>query len=78
MARSLEQELGDRIRQARREAGLTAEQMAPLIGVTLATIYRHETGKTKQIGFARLVRIAEVTGKPLSWFFTDNGNEEAA
>lgn len=64
--------LSDRIRQARDEAGLTQEQMAPLIGVTLATLSRYERGIGKRGPTVEmLARIATVTGKPLSFFVTD-------
>lgn len=68
MSVALPQELGQRIREAREEAGFTAEQMAPLVGVTMGTLLRHERGETKRISYERLARIGEVTGKPLSWF----------
>jgi transcriptional regulator with XRE-family HTH domain len=60
-----------RIRSARDDAGLTREQMAPQVGVTLRTLSRWESGETPGISFASLSRIAEVTGKPLAYFVTD-------
>ena len=63
--------LSHKIRQARKEAGLTRERMAPMIGVTLRTLVRYETGETQRISVNALVQIAEATGKPLSFFFEE-------
>jgi transcriptional regulator with XRE-family HTH domain len=64
--------LSDRIREAREDAGLTQEQIAPLLGVTLATVSRYERGIGKRgISVAMLARIAQVTGKPLSFFLSE-------
>lgn len=61
-----------RIREARLDAGLTQEQMAPLIGVTLSTMQRYEHGVGKRgITLPMLARIAEVTDKPISWFISE-------
>ena len=57
-----------RIREARTQAGLTREQMAPLVGVTLRTLGRYETGETTRISVETMARIAEATGKPLAFF----------
>lgn len=75
MATDLANDIGSRIREAREGQGLTAEKMAPLVGVTMGTLLRYERGETgkKGIGFSRLAKIAEVTGKPLSWFLSENG-----
>jgi len=66
--------LSIRIRQARDEAGFTQEQMAPMIGVTLRTLSRYESGETTRVSVEKLEQIAIVTGKPVSWFL--NGVRE--
>lgn len=64
--------LPQRIREARLEAGFTQEQMAPMIGVTLVTMSRYERGIGKRgITLSMLARIAEVTGKPITFFITE-------
>lgn len=66
-----QQELGRRIHQAREEAGLTQSQLAELLGLSHPqSISRYERGET-EVPQKRLRRIAEVTGKPLSFFHPD-------
>lgn len=60
--------LSTRIRTARHQAGLTREQMAPMLGVTLRTLARWESGETQRVTVRSVARIAQVTGKNLSWF----------
>jgi transcriptional regulator with XRE-family HTH domain len=61
--------LGTRIRTARTEAGLTAEQLAPLIGVTMGTLLRWERDEFEP-SVKKVRRIAEETGKPLAYFIS--------
>lgn len=68
--------LSVRIREARVAADKTMEQMAPLLGVSLRTYVRIESGETKRVPFDRLVRIAQITEKPLTFFV--NGDQEDA
>lgn len=58
--------VGRRIRQARRELGLTQAELATRIGVSLGVLDRFETGKADPSG--KLEPIAEVTGRPVSWY----------
>jgi transcriptional regulator with XRE-family HTH domain len=58
--------VGGRIRQARRELGLTQAELATRIGVSLGVLDRFETGKGDPSG--KLEQIAEITGRPLSWY----------
>lgn len=60
--------VGSRIRQARTETGLTREQLAPHVGVTLRTLARWENDETPNIPATKLALLARVTGKPLSYF----------
>lgn len=64
-------ELGAKIRKARLEAKLTAEQMAPMLGVTMGTLLRWERGETQRISYEQLCRVAEITSKRIG-FFTDS------
>ena len=66
-------ELSARIRRARTEAELSREHLAWKIEVSLATLVRYETGRTQRISAARLARIAAATGKPIGWFFENDG-----
>jgi transcriptional regulator with XRE-family HTH domain len=62
-------ELAQRIRRARTEAGLSREHLAGRVGVSLATIVRWETGRTRRLSLDTLGKIAEATDKPIVWFF---------
>jgi transcriptional regulator with XRE-family HTH domain len=66
-------EFAVRIRQARREAGLSRELLAGKIGVSLSTVVRYETGRTHRISMDLLAKIAQATDKPVVWFFENNG-----
>lgn len=61
-------ELATKIRQARVDAGLSREKLAGELGVSLATVVRYETGRTKRIGVRTLSLIAVATGKPVTFF----------
>lgn len=61
-------DLGQRIRDARTDAKLTAEQMAPMLGVTMGTLLRWERGETKRISYEQLCRVAEITSKQIGFF----------
>lgn len=64
--------IGRRIAQARREAGLTQEELGQLIGVTTRSIQGYEAGSV--IPYRHLRRLEEVTGKPRGWLlYGENG-----
>jgi transcriptional regulator with XRE-family HTH domain len=70
-----QEEIGQRIRQAREDAGLTQAELADKIDVATAqSISRYERGET-EVSARRLRRIAEATGKPLSFFILESGEE---
>lgn len=52
--------VGDRIRNRRKELGLSAERVAELMGVSPATIYRYESSAIMNMGIDKLEPIAEV------------------
>lgn len=73
---TLEQVLGQRIRDARRQAGFrNTEQLAVKLGVGARTVQRWETGRSEPT-ISRIREIAATTGKPLS-FFVANLEREA-
>jgi transcriptional regulator with XRE-family HTH domain len=62
----------ERIRQARKEAGLTQGELAARLGKHRDTIRFYENGRTEPPG--RVVeQIAALTGKGLRWFIRDEG-----
>src|SRR4051794_5094594 len=58
--------VGERIRQARTERGLTPEALAERIGVTADALGGFEDGRSDPSRYLR--RIAVATGKPVAWF----------
>jgi transcriptional regulator with XRE-family HTH domain len=57
--------IGWRIARARKESGLTQEELAALIGVSPRSIQGYEAGKV--VPYRRLRRLAEVTSRELGW-----------
>lgn len=65
--------IGRRIAQARREAGLTQEELARLIGVTTRSVQGYEAGNVTP--FRHLRKLEEATEKPRGWLlYGDAGN----
>lgn len=64
-------EMSDRIRAARKSAGLSREKLAGELGVSLSTVVRLETGRTKRVSVEMLQAVARATGQPLAYFITD-------
>jgi len=62
--------LGRKIELARREAGLTQKDLAESIGRDQSVISLYEKGKA-QPGPKAMKAIAEVTDKPVPWFFEE-------
>lgn len=54
--------LGDKIRIARENSGLTQEELGKMCGTTKQTIYKYETGKVTNIPLDRLELIAKSVG----------------
>ena len=61
-------EMGRKVKQARKEAGLKQGESAQIVGRRQATISDIEHGK-KEMGLSTLVLIAAALGKPISYFF---------
>jgi transcriptional regulator with XRE-family HTH domain len=73
---------GQKLREARkdmREDGrrVSQERFAELVGVSRRTPLRWEQGEVEPRA-SHLTRIAEVTGKPIGFFFDDRPFREAA
>lgn len=61
--------VGGRIHRARREAGMSQQDMAVALKVYANTVSRWETA-TYRVSLYDLVRISGLLEKPLSWFLT--------
>ena len=51
--------VGERIKQRRKQLGMTAEQLGKKIGKGTATIYRYENGEIEKIDASKLMPIAD-------------------
>ncbi|MEQ9505231.1 MAG: helix-turn-helix transcriptional regulator [Hyphomonas sp.] len=60
--------VGQRLRQGRRELGLTQEGLAALLGVTFQQIQKYEAGHSR-MSAGRLLEIAQALGRPVGWFY---------
>lgn len=63
--------VGQRIRQARIELGLTIDELAAEVNVVRETMNRYELG-TLTVSLDLVRRVAKVTGKPASWFLEED------
>lgn len=60
--------VGQRLRQGRRELGLTQEGLAALLGVTFQQIQKYEAGHSR-MSAGRLLEIALALNRPVGWFY---------
>lgn len=66
--------VGERIKQARTEAGFTQDQLGDLIGVGMRQVQYYEADESDP--YRKLARIAEVTGKSIGWLLHGEAIEE--
>jgi transcriptional regulator with XRE-family HTH domain len=62
-------EIGRRIRALRLERGLSQGELGNFVGLTFQQIQQYEMGATR-VAAARLERIAEMFGVPITFFYT--------
>lgn len=70
VADSTDKLVGQRIQSRRKEAELTAADLAEIIDISQQQLSRYERG-TNKINVAHLVKIAVALKTPISWFFID-------
>lgn len=64
--------IGRRLAQARREAGLTQEELAELVGVTTRSVQGYEAGSV--VPYRHLRQLEAATNKPTGWLlYGDDG-----
>lgn len=61
--------MGARIRNARRDRGLTQDDLSRLVGVTRSAVAQWETDRAGQVG-ATLIRVAAVLGVSSEYLLT--------
>jgi PAS domain S-box-containing protein len=69
-------ELGLRLARARREAGLTQQELADRLKVTRRSVQGYEAGAV--VPYRRLRAIAELLDRPAQWFLTGDEPEAVA
>ena len=70
------EDIGARIAQARREAGLTQEELADLVGVSTRSFQGYESGAV--VPYKHLGKISEIVRRPVPWFLHGDEATETA
>jgi len=68
-------EIGRRIAQARKEAGLTQQELADRLHVTRRSVQGYESGSV--VPYKRLHTLADALGRPAGWFLSGDLNTHA-
>jgi len=71
--------LARRIKRAREDAGLSQGRLGEYLGIDQSAVSKIENGTT-EVGALRLLQIAEILGRPVTWFLgvdTDLAGDEA-
>lgn len=75
----LEVQIANRLKEARRQAGLSLEALGVIVGIEEATakvrIHQYEAGKHAP-PFAMLEKLAQALGKPICWFLCREDEKE--
>lgn len=65
--------LGQRIRAARRDAGMSQGQLATALSTTQSAISLYEAGQ-RSVGIDMLLSVAKILNRPLHYFLGDEGD----
>lgn len=68
--------IGNRIRNRRKELGISAEEMAAKTGISRSTMFRYEQGTIENIPARHLKTIATALGVTLDYLFGDSPNDQ--
>jgi len=74
MAQFEAKEIGARIALARREAGLTQEQLAELAPFSTRSLQNYERGEV--IPYRQMRELSKILGRPVEWFLRGDDEEE--
>ncbi|CAI3596434.1 MULTISPECIES: helix-turn-helix domain-containing protein [Clostridium] len=66
--------LGEKIKQSRKELGLTQQEFAKKLGISRSNLSDIENGRNKAGNLKLLSKISELTKKPLSLFVENDTN----
>ena len=67
--------VGGRVRKRRRDLGMSAKELADIVGVTHIQITHYEAG-LRRMASARLFGISQALHVPVAYFFSDLDNQE--
>lgn len=70
------EDIGARIAAARKEAGLTQEELADLVGVSTRSLQGYESGAV--IPYRHMAKIADVAQRPVAWLLHGDEAEDEA
>ena len=70
------QDIGARIATARKEAGLTQEDLADLVGVSTRSLQGYESGEV--VPYRHIGKISETLQRPAAWFLHGEAAEDEA
>ncbi len=74
---SMKLSIGEKVKLARQEVGLTQKQLSDRLKCTEVMVSRYELGAVP-LSVERLEQIAVIVGKPLGYFFTDGDEANAS
>lgn len=70
------EDIGARIAQARREAGLTQEDLGDLVGVSTRSLQGYESGDV--VPYRHIGKLSDVLQRPAAWFLHGEATEDEA
>lgn len=68
--------IGERIKMRRKQLHMTADQVAELVGVNRATVYRYESGDIENMGTEVLVPLAAALRTTPAWLMGWEDDED--
>lgn len=69
-AKTIDAQIGTRIRRARLEASFTQHQLGEILGRSSQQIHKYEQGSNR-VSAGTLFLIAQTLNRSVDWFFTD-------
>lgn len=68
--------IGEKIRKARKEKGMTQEELAELLGIQKSAVAKYENGRVQNIKRSTLKRISAILGIPPSELIFEKAKTE--
>lgn len=67
-------DLGNRIRKAREDRGMTIDELADMAGITIDYAYAIESGRNRTFNRELMIKLAHILDVSASYFLNDNNN----